>query len=469
MKTTIQLKELSKLGYTDPVARSLAITIISKHCKFEPKENVLKTLSAILHDPAGWKNNPVWNKLASHLFPDEKEVVFTEYILRDEPSAAVSKTYGGKFIDTNAKQQLLTALRLPVTLQGALMPDAHGGYGLPIGGVLAVNNAVIPYAVGMDIGCRMSLSIFDANEKYIQRYAYQLKEALSNYTHFGMDGSVAYTADHEVLQREEFRYTELLRSLRGKAARQLGSSGSGNHFVEFGEIELYADNLFYLPPGKYMALLTHSGSRGLGAAIARQYTDIAMDTCVLPREAKNLAWLSLDSEAGQEYWLSMTLAGDYARACHDCIHENIRKSLGLETLLRIENHHNFAWKETLADGTPAIIHRKGATPAHQGIAGIIPGSMTTPGYLVTGRGEPLSLNSASHGSGRAMSREKARNTITNSGLKKTLAQAGVTLIGGSTEEAPLAYKDIETVMRAQQDLVKVEGRFIPKIVRMNKE
>ncbi|MOA13134.1 RNA-splicing ligase RtcB [compost metagenome] len=207
----------------------------------------------------------------------------------------------------------------------------------------------------------------------------------------------------------------------------------------------------------------------MGAAIAMHYTQIAQQVCKLPREAKNLAWLDLDSETGQEYWLSMTLAGDYAKACHDRIHYNLSKALGLKPMVKVENHHNFAWKEQLEDGTNAIVHRKGATPAHKGQLGIIPGSMTTAGYLVSGMGAASAINSASHGAGRLMSRSKAKDSFTNSSLKKLLVEAGVSLIGGSTEESPLAYKDIESVMQMQEELVKIQGRFMPRIVRMNKD
>ena len=165
----------------------------------------------------------------------------------------------------------------------------------------------------------------------------------------------------------------------------------------------------------------------------------------------------------------MQLAGDYAKACHDRIHANLLKALGLQALATIENHHNFAWEDTLADGRKVIIHRKGATPAHEGELGIIPGSMTTAAYLVSGKGVDNALYSASHGAGRAMSRKRARENTTASALKKMLANADVTLIGGSVEEHPLAYKDIEKVIAAQKDLVTIQGKFMPKIVRMNKE
>jgi tRNA-splicing ligase RtcB len=327
---------------------------------------------------------------------------------------------------------------------------------------------VIPFGVGVDIGCRMALSIFDLPEKYIEHNRYELKSALKENTHFGMEGSLEFRQDHEVLESDVFKQTELLRKLHGKAVRQLGSSGSGNHFVEFGIIELHENNTLGIPAGNYASLLSHSGSRGLGANIAQHYTKIAMDVCKLPKTAQHLAWLDLNSAEGEEYWTSMNLAGDYAKACHDRIHINLCKALGIKPVAKIENHHNFAWKE-IVDEKEMIVHRKGATPAHKGELGIIPGSMINGGYLVCGKGISESINSASHGAGRCMSRRKAKDSITTSDFKKMIVNAGVTLIGGSTEESPNAYKDIDEVMRAQENLVDIHGKFIPKIVRMNKE
>jgi tRNA-splicing ligase RtcB len=309
----------------------------------------------------------------------------------------------------------------------------------------------------------------DEKPAFLSRYAFQMKEALKANTHFGMEGGIPFQQEHEVLEHPEFRTDTFLKNLHGKAVRQLGSSGGGNHFVEWGELELFETNVFNLPAGKYTALLSHSGSRGLGTEIARHYSAIAREQCRLPREAGHFAWLDMDSEAGQAYWMSMNLAGDYAKACHERIHINLTKALGLKILATIGNNHNFAWKETLSDGREAIVHRKGATPAHAGEPGIIPGSMTTPGYLVAGKGNVQSLHSASHGAGRAMSRQKAKENFTQSALKKMLSVAGVQLIGGSVEEAPLAYKDIERVMDFQQELVDIHGKFMPRIVRMNEK
>jgi tRNA-splicing ligase RtcB len=463
----LKTKELSKIGYTNDKARSLVINIVSRHFKHHTKAEIVDLLTNILKQPENYINDEITGKIAETFMDRPKQFDFKTYSLLQE--TGLLKIYGGKEIDHGAKKQMELAMSLPVVVQGALMPDAHTGYGLPIGGVLATENTVIPYAVGVDIGCRMALSIIDESESFFKRYAHQMKTSLKELTHFGMEGSLGKQPGHEILDSSRFQETDFLKRLQGKAARQLGTSGSGNHFVEFGQIELYDGNSTGLPAKKYLALLSHSGSRGLGANIAQHYTKIAMNACRLPKEVERLAWLDMETEAGQEYWLSMNLAGDYAKACHDVIHQNLLRSLGVEALAKVENHHNFAWKDQLADGRTVVVHRKGATPAHKGELGIIPGSMTSPAYLVKGTGKSQALFSAAHGAGRAMSRSKAKDSTTASDLKKTLDKAGVTLIGGSVEESPKAYKDIESVMAAQKELVEVQGKFLPRIVRMNRD
>lgn len=390
----------------------------------------------------------------------------TQVLLQDKP-APVS-TYGLEGIEAGARLQMETAVRLPIAVAGALMPDAHQGYGLPIGGVLATRGAVIPYGVGVDIGCRMSCSVFDIPPDHFFANGAKYKRELIAQTKFG--AGVGFTGtdrtDHEVLYNPAFEEISLLSGLKEKAAQQLGSSGGGNHFVEFGLLRVSrTDRQLNLEPGEYLALLTHSGSRGLGATIAAHYTKLAKSICALPPEAANLAYLDLASEAGQEYWTAMNLAGDYAAACHATIHKKITAAIGAEVLATVENHHNFAWKEEL-NGEELIVHRKGATPAGEGITGIIPGSMTAPGFLVRGKGNAGALNSASHGAGRQMSRTKATKAFTAQGLRDELKAAGVQLIGGGLDEAPGAYKDIHQVMAAQEELVEVLATFHPKMVRM---
>lgn len=462
-KQLYQAKDLKHLAFPSDAAKSVALNVLSRQFKHAPREQALATLAAVLRTPDSFTEFEEWAPLL-HALRGKKQLKkpYEVHSLRREGGYQV---FGRRFIQDEAMRQMSLAMMLPVAERGALMPDAHHGYGLPIGGVLATRNAVIPYAVGMDIGCRMALTVFDRPASWLTHKRHDIEKALRRYTHFGNSGGLEDIQDHPILEHPHFQDTALTRRLRGKAVEQLGSSGTGNHFVEFGTVALGEENTLGLPAGTYTGLLTHSGSRGFGAAVAAYYTRVAMDTCKLPREVQSLAWLGLDTEAGQEYWRAMNLAGLYAQACHDRIHENLQRVLGLMPLLKVENHHNFAWEET-HNGQPLIVHRKGATPAAEGELGIIPGSMATPGYIVRGRGNAGSLSSASHGAGRAMSRQDARERVSRSGMMQALQQQGITLIGGSPEEAPSAYKDIATVMAAQTELVAVEGSFLPAVVRM---
>ena len=463
---TIKPKELSKLGYANNTARSIAIELIAKHCKHVNPDEITEILKDIHERPHQYKNDKIWAKLAETLAPKEVEV--SHFNLRDTPIHY--NVYGGGSIDELSKRQIEMAMRLPVTISGALMPDGCAGYGLPIGGVLATtDDVVIPYAVGKDIGCRMSLTILDAGDEFLEKYYDRAVKALIDNTVFGLDGRLSYKQYHPLFDKSEFRDISILKTFREKAVRQLGSSGKGNHFVDICDIELPANNVFGLPGGRYIGILSHSGSRGLGAGIADYYTAIAKETCRLPRQAGPFAWLGLNSEAGQEYWKCMEIAGEYSAVNHECIHFNVARALRLMPLANVSNHHNFAWRETLPDGSKVIIHRKGATPAHLGELGIIPGSMATPGFIVSGNGCLKSLFSASHGAGRTMSRFDAKNSISRHALKKYLAEKGLTLLGGTTEEAPQAYKDINKVMESQKELVNIEGTIIPRIVRMSEE
>ncbi len=463
----IRGKDLKKIAYHGNRAQSLAIAILSKYYKHTPKVEKLELLIQVRDNPKKYLDDPALAALAEEFCRVEDALSEKQEIeLKKAPSDF--RVYGRKLISSNAFQQMNLAMRLPIAERGALMPDAHHGYGLPIGGVLATKNAVIPYGVGVDIGCRMSLSLYDIEPGYLKRNAYQFKMALKERTCFGAGGELNVSQEHEVLDSKVFLETPLLRQLHGKAVKQLGTSGSGNHFVEFGLVELTDPADFGLEKKTCLALLSHSGSRGFGAEIARHYTELAKSECLLPKQAQHFAWLGLDSGVGMEYWLAMNLAGDYAKACHDQIHYHLSKYLGIKPVARIENHHNFAWKEKGPDGEEWIVHRKGATPAAKGELGIIPGSMATAGYIVRGKGEAASLNSASHGAGRKMSRKKARDSYTGSEMKKVLSREGVTLIGGGVDEAPIAYKDLEQVMDCQKDLVEIIGKFTPKIVRMDK-
>lgn len=376
------------------------------------------------------------------------------------------RIFGKDFIDSETIRQMENAMRLPVAAAGALMPDAHVGYGLPIGGVLAAYHAVIPYGVGMDIGCRMCLSVFPFPGNRVYNEKDRLGKILIEETRFG-NASFHDMGDHVLSERKEFREIPFLKGLKKGFMEQLGTSGHGNHIVDIGIFTLdRAHPSIPAEPGNYLAILSHSGSRNFGAEVCRHYTKVAQDKLGLSGEAGRLAWLELDTEEGAEYWQAMELAGDYSRANHQIIHERLARALGGMPLFRLENHHNFAWKEKLPDGRELIIHRKGATPAGKGDIGIIPGTMASPAFIVTGKGNDASLCSAAHGAGRAISRNKARQQFDPADMGKYLSSVGVELIGGGTDEAPQAYKDIGQVMDSQKELVEIMAVFHPKIVRM---
>lgn len=454
------------MGYEDGKALGKAIRIGRAHFAEMETSEVTALFTKVLQYPESFLDDDLLAPIAQSLIEKLNQPAAIEIPLKEagDPYAV----FGKEYIEEGAIKQMEVAMQLPVTVAGALMPDAHQGYGLPIGGVLATRNAVIPYGVGVDIGCRMALSVFDIPEAHFMEHAAKYKRELIAWTKFGAGAGWLgrERADHAVLDNPSFNATSFLRNLRDKATSQLGTSGGGNHFVEWGIIEFNEDDAaMNMRKGRYLALLTHSGSRGFGATVAGHYTKLAKELCVLPSVAANLAYLDMASAEGQEYWMAMNLAGDYASACHEVIHQRLTKAIGGEVLARVENHHNFAWKEKL-HGEEVIVHRKGATPASEGVMGIIPGSMTAPGYLVRGKGRAEAIHSASHGAGRQMSRTQAIKSISHESMRKILADYGVTLIGAGLDEAPMAYKDISVVMNAQKDLVDVVAKFEPKMVRM---
>jgi tRNA-splicing ligase RtcB len=415
-------------------------------------------VKAIVSNPSGFVEDPLRQEFAKALLKAPPPP-------RAEP---VKYRQWGEGLEHEAVMQMERACLLPVAVAGALMPDAHVGYGLPIGGVLATDNAVIPYAVGVDIACRMKMTVLDIPIRELERHQDRLTRAIEAETRFGVGASFKNRRQHEVLDAD-WSVSPVTKQNQDRAWSQLGTSGSGNHFVEFGLFTAHG-KIHDLEPGTYLALLSHSGSRGTGAAVCDHYSKIAFNQFPdLPSELKRLAWLSLDSQEGQEYWAAMELMGKYAAANHALIHKHMAANLGAHVLLDLENHHNFAWKERhVIDGAEreVIVHRKGATPAGLGVLGIIPGSMATPGFVVSGKGNAESLNSASHGAGRVMSRKAANEKFNWKDANRFLREKGVTLISAGLDEVPMVYKNIHQVMAAQSDLVTTLGQFDPKLVKM---
>jgi tRNA-splicing ligase RtcB (3'-phosphate/5'-hydroxy nucleic acid ligase) len=456
----MRTKQLTEMGVPDsllPIAiEAVQLLSAAKHRGREIKVS----LAACIANPESFQSDPSLQRLAAALIEENKEPA---YPARDP---VTYQTWGTE-IDDVSHHQMREACKLPMAVGAALMPDAHVGYGLPIGGVLALENAVVPYAVGVDIACRMKLSIVDATPEELADQFRRFKTAIENGTRFGVGAAYKTPQDHAVMD-QDWSVSRITREHKDKARKQLGTSGSGNHFVEFGVLTVSSHSPeLGLLPGKYVALMSHSGSRGTGAAVCSTYSAIAQSR--LPKRYQQfgkLAWLDLESEAGQEYWNAMNLMGDYAAANHDVIHKLVTKLAKTSIIAGVENHHNFAWKEKHL-GRELIVHRKGATPAGHGVLGVIPGSMATPAFVVRGRGNDASFHSAAHGAGRLMSRTKARDQFSFRPIQKDLLNKGVHVLSAGADEVPYVYKNIHEVMSAQQDLVEIIAQFDPKIVKMS--
>ncbi|MBN2525129.1 MAG: RtcB family protein [Deltaproteobacteria bacterium] len=453
-------EELRQMGIPGGVTQEMAIAIIKSAIAdgMTPQE-IKDTLVGLVATPEQKFDDRRFGPLARKI--DALRQSRALYVPRQTPA---EYRQWGDDIEAGALLQMKYACDLPVAVRGALMPDAHEGYGLPIGGVLAVKNAVIPYAVGMDIGCRMKLSVIDWPVSALRDRHEALAGALERETRFGVGAKFRTRRQHAVMDAD-WSVSPVTERCKDLAHAQLGTSGSGNHFVEFGTLTLDADDLG-LKKGVYLALLSHSGARGTGAEVAKHYSRLAMSIHgELPKELKHLSFLDLNSEYGEEYWQAMELMGRYSAANHELIHRYVTEHLGAAVLAQVENHHNFAWKE-VHFGEDVIVHRKGATPATKGTLGVIPGSMGTAGYVTRGKGAPESLNSASHGAGRRMSRKAAKERYNWADLKRFLDERGVWVLSAGVDEVPMAYKDIDEVMAAQRDLVTPVARFDPKLVKM---
>ncbi|HSW45583.1 MAG TPA: RtcB family protein [Phycisphaerae bacterium] len=452
-----------RLGYPEgPVMGTARAAAGEARLAGQTRQQVKSKLAHVLREPEQFKDDPIFGRLAAAVAEAKPPEPPMETVHYDRP-AELQYAVWGEDIDADAHRQMRNACSLPISVAGALMPDAHVGYGLPIGGVLATENAVIPYAVGVDIACRMMMTVFDLPPDKLKQDDYRYKIILEEQTRFGVGAEWKPKRQHPVMD-EDWRVSRITLQVKDKAYRQLGTSGSGNHFVEFGELELL-EEVRGVPAGRYLAVLSHSGSRGPGNQIATHYSRWAMSRHKsMPKELRHLAWLDMTGD-GQEYWAAMELMGKFASANHHVIHRQIVAAVREPPLMQVENHHNFAWRERHG-GRDVIVHRKGATPADKGVLGIIPGSMAAPAYLVEGLGDERSLHSASHGAGRRLSRSAAFKQFKWPEVKRLLAERGVALLSAGLDEAPWVYKNIDEVMAAQKDLVRPLARFMPRIVKM---
>lgn len=356
--------------------------------------------------------------------------------------------------DSAMQQARDIANMMPVHSHLALMPDAHMGMGMPIGGVMPLIDAIAPNAVGVDIGCGMlavrtsliSMNIEDHKE---------IRSIIRENVPVGFNkhdeprewnGFEKAPTDIEVIKREV-----------DNARKQLGTLGGGNHFIEF---QIGSDGFIW-----YMI---HSGSRNIGKQICDHYNALAKD--VGCSDLKDLPFFEIHSLEAHEYFDAMNFALGFAFANRAEMSKQIKRAItevlgDIDFVEGINIHHNYASLEEHT-GQHVVVHRKGATLATENTTGIIPGSQGTPSYIVRGKGNPDSFNSCSHGAGRVMSRTKATG-LSRRGKRKF--EAGITVedataaMGGllcrfderNVDEAPQAYKDIREVMQQQDDLVEV--------------
>ena len=332
----------------------------------------------------------------------------------------------------------------------ALMPDGHTGFGMPIGGILASKGYIVPNAVGVDIGCGV-LGV--RTDIYVEELLKEDLEKIINKAYNRIPlGFKSHKKPREWLGFEELENHPFFNKELDKARRQLGTLGGGNHFLSF---EKGSDG--------YVWILVHSGSRNLGHTIATHYNNLAKD---IDRDTpfKDLAALDIESIEGKNYFRDMELAMSFARENRRQLFEDlyilVEEVLGKRQVLDlVECHHNYASLEEHF-GEKVLVHRKGAINAELGRRGIIPGSMGTPSYIVEGLGNSESFNSSSHGAGRSISRTEANKIVDREEYRKSM-EGIIYREGKDLSEAPMAYKDIESVIKMQEDLTKILVKLEP--------
>jgi len=360
-------------------------------------------------------------------------------------------------LEDGALQQAINLSNLPFAYKHiAIMADAHRGYGMPIGGVLATDGVVVPFGVGSDIGCGMiatRTSITEIDTDQIKQTMGKIREVVpvgfNHHTYAQPWKGFGNAPDIKVVQDEWI-----------SARKQLGTLGGGNHFIE---IQRGSDGFVWI--------MVHSGSRNFGYKIAKEYHDKAKKMCErwysdIPDA--ELSFLPMDTPEGKEYFEAMTYALQFSCANRKLILDRAVECLasvveGTVTDSEVNIHHNYAaWENHF--GKNVIVHRKGATLAREGTHGIIPGSQGTKSYLVTGKGNPQSFNSCSHGAGRKMGRKQAKRELNLEDEIRLLDDQGI--VHGirdvkDLDEAAGAYKDIDVVMANQADLVDIVTELTP--------
>lgn len=337
----------------------------------------------------------------------------------------------------------------------ALMADHHIGYSVPIGGVVAYQKHININGVGFDIACGNKAVLLDVDADEIKGDIYRTMNEIQKHISFGIGRSNKGSVDHSIFDDPVWNELDILKWLKSKAIAQLGTVGSGNHYVD-----IFVDEL------KRIWIGVHFGSRGLGHSIATHFIKAAGGKDGVHADP---VILHEDSDLGQQYIKCMELAGRYAYAGRDWVCGRVARLLRSNIKEEIHNHHNFAWKERHFDKDLWVV-RKGATPARPGQKGFVGGSMGDISVILEGiesEESKSSLYSTIHGAGRAMGRTQAKGKRGQPGLVSREAhelwmqEKGVQLRGGGLDESPYAYKRIEDVLEAHKDTVKIIHTLSP--------
>jgi len=370
-------------------------------------------------------------------------------------------------LERTALEQAVNLAHLPFAIDHvALMPDAHAGYGMPIGGVLFADGAVVPYAIGVDIGCGVALAETDLTVGALGRRG--LRDVLETIDDGVPTGTKRQRRPVDPRRAEDEiglpRPASIEQAWWDRAVDQLGTLGSGNHFLE---LQHDAD-------GRVCVML-HSGSRSLGKAICDAFQRRALAANLArhdPLPHRELAYLREGTADFDAYWAAMTYALRWAEVNRSRMLDVVERAFEAHTRIRrferlVDIQHNYAAREThLVGGLRAgLVHRKGAVRARAGEAVLVPGSMETASYVGEGLGNPAAFETCQHGAGRAMSRTAARKARGAPEVYAAMQAEGVLLLAGDrgavAEEAGFAYKDIEAVMAASADLLRPVRRLVP--------
>jgi len=356
-------------------------------------------------------------------------------------------------IEPEAMEQLYRISRMPFIYDHvAVMPDVHLGKGATVGSVIATKEAIMPAAVGVDIGCGMLAARTNLNASDLPDSLLKIRSDIEKIVPVGFDCHPDERFGKKLELKELSLYDQLDDKTLEKATRQVGTLGGGNHFIE---LCLDQENQIWI--------MLHSGSRNIGKTIAEKHITIAkgvMKSLLKNLEDPDLAYLTARTPEFEHYINDLFWCQEYALENRKVMFQNIVQALKKSfPNLQIEGeitscHHNYVSVENHF-GENVFVTRKGAIKAEKGDLGIIPGSMGTKSYIVRGKGNPESFNSCSHGAGRRMSRAKAKKVFTLEDLKKQTSGVECRKDSGIIDEIPGAYKDIDQVMENQSDLVEV--------------